>query len=123
MVFSNHENCPPFPRVLALQPGVRAWRPAPRPARNRWRQNDPWEATNRDIFAFNVWVEHNVAAPVVDVYRAVVPQPARDGVHNAVTNLHAPIVLANDMLQAPAQKGGADHGARRASIPPSAWAG
>jgi len=26
--------------------------------------DDPWEATNRDTFAFNVWVEHNVARPV-----------------------------------------------------------
>jgi phospholipid-binding lipoprotein MlaA len=62
-------------------------------------QNDPWEATNRDTFAFNMWVEHNVAKPVVEAYRAVVPEPARDGLHNAVTNLHAPIVLANDVLQ------------------------
>ena len=62
-------------------------------------QNDPWEATNRDTFAFNVWVEHNVAKPVVEVYRDVVPEPARDGVHNAVANLHAPIVLANDVIQ------------------------
>ena len=62
-------------------------------------ENDPWEATNRDTFAFNVWIEHNVAKPVVDVYRDVVPQPARDGVHNALSNLHSPIVLANDVIQ------------------------
>jgi phospholipid-binding lipoprotein MlaA len=62
-------------------------------------ENDPWEATNRDTFSLNVWVEHNVARPVVDAYRAVFPEPARDGLHNAVTNLHAPIILANDVLQ------------------------
>jgi len=62
-------------------------------------QHDPWEATNRDVFAFDVWVEHHVAEPVDDGYRAVVPQPARDGVHNLTTNLHEPIVLANDVLQ------------------------
>ena len=66
--------------------------------------DDPWEATNRDTFAFNVWIEHNVARPVVDAYRYVVPQDARDGVHNAVTNLHAPVVLANDILQARPKK-------------------
>jgi len=66
--------------------------------------NDPWEETNRDVFAFDVWIEHNVAAPVDDGYRAVVPEPARDGLHNVVTNLHAPIVLANDVLQGHAQK-------------------
>ena len=66
--------------------------------------NDPWEATNRDVFAFDVWIEHNVAAPVNDGYRAVVPEPARDGLHNVVTNLHAPIVLANDVIQARPKK-------------------
>jgi phospholipid-binding lipoprotein MlaA len=67
-------------------------------------EHDPWEATNRDIFAFDVWIEHNVARPVDDSYRAVLPQPAREGVHNVTTNLHEPIVLANDVLQGDAKK-------------------
>ena len=67
-------------------------------------QHDPWEATNRDVFAFDVWVEHHVADPVDDGYRAVVPQPAREGVHNVTTNLHEPIVLANDVLQGDSKK-------------------
>ena len=62
-------------------------------------ENDPWEATNRHVFAFDVWLEHNVARPVNEGYRAVLPEPVREGVHNVVTNLHAPIVLANDLLQ------------------------
>ena len=66
--------------------------------------NDPWEATNRDVFAFDVWIEHHVAAPVDDGYRAVVPEPAREGLHNVVTNLHAPIILANDVIQARPKK-------------------
>ncbi|MEI7789819.1 MAG: VacJ family lipoprotein [Alphaproteobacteria bacterium] len=66
--------------------------------------NDPWEETNRDVFAFDVWIEHHIAAPVNDGYRAVVPEPAREGLHNVVTNLHAPIVLANDVLQARPKK-------------------
>ncbi len=74
------------------------------PSPDSLAQNDPWEATNRDTFAFDVWVEHNVAAPVDDGYRAVVPEPAREGVHNVVTNLHAPIVLANDVLQGDSHK-------------------
>lgn len=61
--------------------------------------NDPWERTNRDIFTFDVWVQHNIARPVGSGYRAVVPEPARNGIHNLVTNLHSPIVLANDVLQ------------------------
>ena len=66
--------------------------------------NDPWEATNRDTFALDVWVEHHIAEPVVDSYRVVIPQPARDGVHNVVTNLRSPVVLANDILQARPKK-------------------
>jgi phospholipid-binding lipoprotein MlaA len=63
-------------------------------------ENDPWEATNRETFALDVWVEHHIAQPAVDGYRAVLPEPARDGVHNVVTNLRSPVVLANDILQA-----------------------
>ena len=62
-------------------------------------ENDPWEATNRDVFAFDVWLEHNVAIPVDKGYRAMLPEPVRDGVHNLLTNMRAPIVLANDVLQ------------------------
>jgi phospholipid-binding lipoprotein MlaA len=69
------------------------------PSAESLAQHDPWEATNRDVFAFDVWVEHHVARPIDDGYRAVVPEPARDGVHNLTTNLHEPIVLANDVLQ------------------------
>jgi phospholipid-binding lipoprotein MlaA len=69
------------------------------PSAQSLADNDPWEKTNRDIFAFDVWVEHNIARPVDDGYRTVVPEPARDGIHNLVTNLHSPIVLANDVLQ------------------------
>jgi len=69
------------------------------PSAESLAQHDPWEATNRDVFAFDVWVEHHVARPVDDGYRTVVPEPARDSVHNLTTNLHEPIVLANDVLQ------------------------
>ena len=62
-------------------------------------EHDPWEKTNRDIFDFDVWVEHNIAEPVNDAYRFVLPAPARKGVHNLTSNLHEPIVLANDVLQ------------------------
>lgn len=74
------------------------------PSAESLAQNDPWEDTNRDIFTANVWVEHNIAHPVVETYRAVVPEPARDGLHNALTNLRAPVILANDVLQARPKK-------------------
>ena len=62
-------------------------------------QNDPWEKTNRDVFDFDVKLDHVVLRPVTKGYRAVVPEFARDGVHNFVTNLNSPTILANDVLQ------------------------
>jgi phospholipid-binding lipoprotein MlaA len=62
-------------------------------------QHDPWEKTNRDIFDFDVKLDQNVARPIAKGYRDAVPEPVRDGIHNAVTNLNAPVVLANDVLQ------------------------
>jgi phospholipid-binding lipoprotein MlaA len=67
-------------------------------------QNDPWEKTNRDIFDFDLRVDRAVARPVAKGYRAVVPEPVRDGIHNALTNLNAPVVLANDVLQGDGDK-------------------
>jgi phospholipid-binding lipoprotein MlaA len=73
-------------------------------------QNDPWEKTNRDIFDFDVRVDHAVARPVAKGYRAVVPEPVRDGVHNALTNLNSPVVLANDVLQGDGDKAASTFG-------------
>ena len=67
-------------------------------------QNDPWEKTNRDIFDFDLKVDHAVARPIAEGYRAAVPEPVRDGIHNALTNLNAPVVLANDVLQGDGDK-------------------
>ena len=62
-------------------------------------QNDPWEKTNRDVFDFDIKLDHTIARPLAKGYRDAVPEPVRDGIHNAVTNLNSPVVLANDVLQ------------------------
>jgi len=67
-------------------------------------QNDPWERTNRDIFDFDVRVDHLVARPIAKSYKAAVPEVVRDGVHNVLTNLNAPVVLANDVMQGDGDK-------------------
>jgi phospholipid-binding lipoprotein MlaA len=67
-------------------------------------QNDPWEKTNRDVFDFDVRMDHAVARPVAEGYRAVLPEPVRDGIHNALSNLNSPVVLANDVLQGDGNK-------------------
>jgi phospholipid-binding lipoprotein MlaA len=67
-------------------------------------QNDPWEPTNRAVFNFDVKLDHFVAAPVAKFYNATLPQPVRESVHNALDNLHAPVVLVNDVLQGDGDK-------------------
>src|SRR5690348_7977624 len=74
------------------------------PSAESLAQNDPWEKTNRDIFDFDVRVDHAVARPIAKGYRSVVPEPVRDGIHNALTNLNSPVVLANDVLQGDGDK-------------------
>ncbi|HEX4645715.1 MAG TPA: VacJ family lipoprotein, partial [Verrucomicrobiae bacterium] len=69
-------------------------------------QNDPWEPTNRAIFDFDVKLDHNVARPVATFYRSAVPEVARDGIHNALTNLNSPVVFVNDALQLDGDKAG-----------------
>jgi phospholipid-binding lipoprotein MlaA len=67
-------------------------------------QNDPFEPTNREIFAFTIALDKVVSAPAARAYRDVVPQPARQGVRNALANLNAPVVLVNDVLQGEGDK-------------------
>ena len=74
------------------------------PSAESLAQNDPWEKTNRDVFDFDVRLDHAVARPIAKGYRDAVPEPVRDGIHNALTNLNSPVVLANDVLQGDGDK-------------------
>ena len=60
------------------------------PSAKSLAQNDPWEPTNRAVFDFDIKLDHAVARPVAKFYRSAVPEPARDGIHNALTNLNSP---------------------------------
>ena len=62
-------------------------------------EHDPFEPTNRTVFNVTQKVDKYVLKPVAKGYVAVVPQPARDGVHNALTNLDEPVTLGNNLLQ------------------------
>ena len=87
--------------ALAVSMGLAA---CSTPSPESLAQNDPWEMTNRDIFDFDVRLDHAVMRPVTRGYRTVVPEPVREGIHNAVTNLNSPVVLANDVLQGDGDK-------------------
>jgi len=69
-------------------------------------QNDPYEQTNRSIFAFDQSIDHAVARPVAVFYNHAVPEFARDGVHNFLGNLDAPVTLGNDVLQGSPDRAG-----------------
>lgn len=60
---------------------------------------DPWQRINRATFGFDLGFYRHVAIPVVNDYIRVTPQPIRTGVHNFVTNLFYPTVIANALLQ------------------------
>lgn len=61
--------------------------------------SDPFESSNRRVFAFNNAVDDAVIHPVVKGYRAAVPKPARTGFSNFLRNLKSPVTFANQLLQ------------------------
>jgi phospholipid-binding lipoprotein MlaA len=66
--------------------------------------NDPYEATNRAIFVLNLKIDRLTLRPTAEVYQDNLPEEVRDGLRNALDNLHAPVVFANDVLQGEARR-------------------
>lgn len=65
-----------------------------------WREtNDPFEPANRAMFEIHEVADRFVLQPVAEAYRDLLPQPVRNGIRNALGNLRAPVILANDLLQ------------------------
>ena len=67
---------------------------------------DPWEGTNRNLFAAHEAIDKAVVAPVARGYRAVTNQPIRNGVTNFLRNLRSPAIFANDLLQGEVKRAG-----------------
>jgi phospholipid-binding lipoprotein MlaA len=63
------------------------------------RVADPYEEANRGRFRNHVRLHRYVIDPVERAYMFVVPVPARAGIHNFLTNLETPTVLANNLLK------------------------
>src|SRR5215212_1138924 len=61
---------------------------------------DPFERVNRATFAFNDAVDRAVLKPVAKGYRKVAPQFVETGISNFMSNIHYPVVIVNDLLQA-----------------------
>jgi phospholipid-binding lipoprotein MlaA len=61
--------------------------------------SDPFEHVNRVTFAVNDRIDRWMIEPVTRVYAFIVPAPGRRAVRRALTNLNAPAVFVNDILQ------------------------
>ncbi|MGN6150204.1 MAG: MlaA family lipoprotein [Rhizomicrobium sp.] len=73
-------------------------------------QNDPYEQTNRAVFDFDQKLDKFVLSPVAGVYVDVLPDPAREGIHNFLLNLDLPVTFANDLLQGEMNRAGETFG-------------
>ncbi|MDJ0877525.1 MAG: VacJ family lipoprotein [Halieaceae bacterium] len=60
---------------------------------------DPWESTNRKIFAFNETMDRFVLRPVAKGYDKVLPNAAQRGVANAIANIYEFNHMFNGLLQ------------------------
>ena len=70
------------------------------------RTNDPLEPTNRVFYRVNNVLDEALLRPAAVAYKDVLPDPAREGVHNVLTNLATPMTLANDMLSGRPRRAG-----------------
>ncbi|MEM7752062.1 MAG: VacJ family lipoprotein [Pseudomonadota bacterium] len=61
--------------------------------------NDPYEPVNRAVHAVNKGADTVFFRPASQVYGNVVPQPARQSLSNAASNLSGPRNVMNDLLQ------------------------
>ncbi len=68
--------------------------------------NDPLEPTNRFFYRVNNTLDTYTLKPAAQAYVYVVPAPVRTGVHNVLSNLSSPVLLADDVSQANPRRAG-----------------
>tara|TARA_B100000575_G_scaffold18236_1_gene12657 strand:- start:2356 stop:3141 length:786 start_codon:yes stop_codon:yes gene_type:complete len=59
---------------------------------------DPFEPVNRAIFSFNNVADRIVLEPIAKGYKKL-PSPMQSGINNFLSNLRAPLVVVNQVLQ------------------------
>lgn len=62
--------------------------------------NDPYEKTNRNIYAFNAKIDKYFLKPPAEIYVKVLPSRVRAGINNVYNNVNLLPTFANDILQA-----------------------
>lgn len=87
-----------FQGLLAITfvAGLSACTPAPIPN----EINDPNEAGNRDTHAVNIDVDRAIVRPTANAYGTVIPEPVRNAIGNAASNLNLPGMVFNNLMQA-----------------------
>lgn len=68
--------------------------------------NDPFEAINRGIFAFNRTFDGLLFKPISIMYVGIVPLWGRERIRNVLNNLGEPVNLANNLLQGDFERAG-----------------
>jgi phospholipid-binding lipoprotein MlaA len=71
----------------------------PHPGSQRVAEADPWERTNRKIYAMNKRVDKYALRPLAQGYRTVMPTAARRGISNGYNNYLEPLSFFNAVLQ------------------------
>jgi phospholipid-binding lipoprotein MlaA len=72
---------------------------------------DPYEQLNRKFFAVSMAADQKYFLPISRLYHTLTPGVLGLAIHNFVTNLSEPAIIANDMLQGRVRRG-ADNIAR-----------
>ncbi len=68
--------------------------------------NDPLEPTNRFFYRVNNTLDAYLLKPAAQAYVFVLPIPVRNGVHNFLSNLSSPVLLADDVTQGKPRRAG-----------------
>ncbi len=71
-----------------------------------YRTNDPLEPTNRVLYKVNEGLDTMLLRPAAVAYKAITPEPVREGVHNVLGNLASPVTLGNDMAEGKPRRAG-----------------
>jgi phospholipid-binding lipoprotein MlaA len=69
---------------------------------------DPYEKLNRRLYAGAISAQRQFVRPIARVYRGLTPGPLGQMLHNFITNLGEPEVVANDLLQLRIRRAGDD---------------
>ena len=72
------------------------------------QNNDPLEPVNRQVFAFNNFVDAHALRPAAQAYRTITPDVVRTGVRNVFDNAGYPVVFVNQFLQGKVGRGAQD---------------